>query len=55
MDAESNSKIITLGDYIRSVAEKEKRQQEPKVDLNNYPIYPEDDGYDLPRNPYGNH
>jgi hypothetical protein len=55
MDAESNSKIITLGDYIRSVAEKEKRQQQPNVDLNTYPVYPEDDGYDTPKNPYGNH
>jgi len=55
MDAESNSKIITLGDYIRSVAEKEKRQQQPNVDLNTYPVYPEDHGYDTPKNPYGNH
>ena len=52
MDAQSNSKIITLGDYIRSVAEREKPLEEPKDNPNDYKVYPEDDGYDKPRNPY---
>jgi hypothetical protein len=52
MNTQSTSKIVTLGDYIRSVAEKEKRQQEPDVNINDYKVYPEDDGYDTPKNPY---
>lgn len=52
MNAQSNSKIITLGDYIRSVAEKENSLKELTDNLNDYKVYPEDDGYDTPRNPY---
>jgi hypothetical protein len=52
MNTESNSKIITLGDYIRSVAEKEKTVSESPNNPNNYPVYPEDDGYDTTKNPY---
>lgn len=52
MDSQNNSKIITLGDYIRSVAEKEKPLTESTDNLNDYPVYPNDDGYDTPKNPY---
>lgn len=52
MDTESTTKITTLGDYIRSVSEKEQSRIEPQVNTNDYKVYPEDDGYDTPKNPY---
>jgi hypothetical protein len=27
-------------------------QMRALIDPNNYPVYPEDDGYDTPKNPY---
>ena len=52
MDTENTTKIITLGDYIRSVSEKEQSRTESQVNINDYKVYPEDDGYDIPKNPY---
>jgi hypothetical protein len=52
MTYQSNPKIVTLGDYIRSIAEKDQPLQEPEINTNDYKVYPEDDGYDKPRNPY---
>lgn len=48
----------TLADYItRTMAKLELEKQvpkivEPQVNPNDYPVYPEDDGYDTPKNPY---
>ena len=30
-------------------------QRKKRKEMDNYPIYPEDDGYDRPVNPFGNH
>jgi len=48
----------TLKDYItRTMAKLESEKQVPKIiepqaNPNDYPVYPEDDGYDTPKNPY---
>jgi len=44
----------TLADYItRTMARLEAEKQKPKENTDNqYPVYPEDDGYDTPKNPY---
>jgi hypothetical protein len=55
MDAQSNLKIITLGDYIHSIAEKEQPLQEPEINPNDYKVYPEYPvDSDYKRNPYSN-
>ena len=45
-----------LSDYIKRTTEelnKEKQKSVPPVSQpNDYEVYPEDDGYDLPKNPY---
>ena len=45
-----------LSDYIkRTLKEIELAKQKPDpqdIQWNQYEVYPEDDGYDLPRNPY---
>jgi hypothetical protein len=41
----------TLADYIKRVTEREALPL-PLPPDNNYPVYPEDDGYDTPKNPY---
>ena len=47
-----------LSDYIKRALkeiEAEKSQRTPIAPVshpNDYEVYPEDDGYDLPRNPY---
>ncbi len=49
----------TLSDYINRTMEKLKDQTpkeiQPNNDKDNYDVYPEDDGYDRPRNPYSSH
>jgi hypothetical protein len=48
-------KIVTLGDYIRSIAEKEQPLQEPEINPNDYKVYPEYPvDSDYKRNPYSN-
>ena len=44
----------TLADYIsRAMAKLELEKQKPaENNENQYPVYPEDDGYDTPKNPY---
>jgi len=44
----------TLADYIsRAMAKLELEKQKPAENNDNqYPVYPEDDGYDTPKNPY---
>ena len=44
----------TLADYIaRTMAKLELEKQKPvENNENQYPVYPEDDGYDTPKNPY---
>ena len=46
-----------LSDYINRVSKKLKEQEltllkEPTQNPNDYPVYPEDDGTDVKRNPY---
>ena len=48
----------TLGDYIKQMQDLENTEKKPleeKPNLDQYLVYPEDDGYDTPKNPYGNH
>jgi hypothetical protein len=44
----------TLADYIsRTMAKLELEKQKPVENNDNqYPVYPEDDGYDTTKNPY---
>lgn len=46
----------TLNDYIKRTMEnlekENKTPQENKKEQDQYLVYPEDDGYDRPRNPY---
>ena len=46
----------TLAEYIERVMKEieiSKRKQSPQDNqCDRYEVYPEDDGYDLPRNPY---
>ena len=44
----------TLADYIsRAMAKLELEKQKPaENNQNQYPVYPEDDGYDTTKNPY---
>ena len=52
--AGANNMDKTLADYIKRISEQEKKQPEPapKSEDNDYKVYPEDDGYDRPRNPF---
>lgn len=49
----------TLSDYISRTMEKLKdeapKESHPVVKEESYEVYPEDDGYDRPRNPYSSH
>lgn len=43
----------TLAEYIeRTMIEIELAKRSSEVQVQQYEVYPEDDGYDLPRNPY---
>lgn len=49
--------IKTLADYIQQVMKELDTLQEPKQEIveftfNDYEVFPEDDGYDRPRNAY---
>lgn len=55
MDAKSNPKVIpqTLRDLILEEIERDRQLNSPPVtNPNDYEVYPEEDNYDLPRNPY---
>ena len=55
MDVKSNSKVmpLTLADLIREEVEKDRIINNPPVSqINDYEVYPEDDGTDSKRNPY---
>jgi len=46
----------TLADYIKRAQEELKRDTTPPPPKEEqYQVLPEDNGNDLPRNPYGNH
>jgi hypothetical protein len=59
MDAKGYTKMIldkTLADYIKRAQEELKRDTTPTLPKEEqYQVLPEDNGNDLPRNPYGNH
>jgi hypothetical protein len=44
----------TLQDYINRITQQEnkKNSAEKENNFNDYKVYPEDDGYDTPKNPY---
>lgn len=44
----------TLKDYIDRTL-KELKKEEKTTDQDQYPVTPEDDGHDTPKNPYSNH
>ena len=55
MDAKSNTQVIprTLADLIREELLKDQLANNPPVsEINDYEVYPEDDGTDSKRNPY---
>ncbi len=45
----------TLADYIKRIQEQDTKPKEETPVENNYEVFPEEDGYDRPRNPYSNH
>ena len=49
-----NKKILTLADLIEHELNKDKtvNNTAPVSNPNDYEVYPEEDTYDLPRNPY---
>jgi hypothetical protein len=59
MDAEGYTKMIldkTLADYIKRAQEELKKDTTPTPQKEEqYQVLPEDNGYDIPRNPFGNH
>jgi hypothetical protein len=59
MDAEGYTKMIldkTLADYIKRAQEELKRDTTPTPPKEEqYQVLPEDNGYDIPRNPFSNH
>jgi hypothetical protein len=46
----------TLKDYIdRTMKQLKKEEKTVEQSQDQYPVLPEDDGADTPKNPYGNH
>lgn len=46
----------TLADYIKRTMDRlEENKQPVQPEPEQYLVYPEEDGYDRPRNPYSNH
>lgn len=56
MDATSNSQIIqqdkTLADYIDRISRHIEKEKSTPMSQPSYPVFPEDDGTDQPKNPY---
>lgn len=52
MDAKSNPQVIpkTLAELIAQETSKENLDK--PINYYNYKVYPEDDGYDTPKNPF---
>ena len=55
MDAESNSKVKEQVWHNRNIWNDPRLAEQDRENPNEYPVIPEDDGTDRPRNPYGNH
>ncbi len=59
MDVKGHTKMIldkTLADYIKRAQEELKKDTiQPPPKEEKYQVFPEDDGYDRPINPYGEH
>ena len=55
MDAESNSKVKEQVWHNRNVWNDPALAELDRENPNDYKVYPEDDGYDRPRNPYSPH
>lgn len=55
MDAESNSKVKEQVWHNRNVWNEPELAKLDRENPDQYLVYPEDDGYDRPRNPFSNH